>query len=113
MPPWVNEGVHEYQKRLAGDVRLEIIELPLPKRGSTDAAVLRKKVAALINKQLERWPQALRIAVEGKGKRKDTDSLSRSIDAARNIGQDMIVLIGGPDGLWPQISGDCPASWSL
>jgi len=113
MPPWVNEGVHEYQKRLAGDVRLEIIELPLPKRGSTDAAVLIKKEAALINKQLERWPQALRIALEVKGKRHDTVSLSRSIDAARNIGQDIIVLIGGPDGLCPQLSAACHERWSL
>lgn len=113
MPAWVNEGVREYQKRLAGDVRLEIVELPLPKRGNTGIDVLIKKEAALINKQLERWPQALRVALEVKGKRHDTISLSHSIDAARNIGQDIMVLIGGPDGLCPQLSAACHERWSL
>lgn len=113
MPAWVNEGVKEYQKRLAGDIRLDIIELPLPKRGSADINALIKKEAALITKQLERWPQALRVALEVKGKRHDTISLSRRIDTAREISQDVVVLIGGPDGLCPQLSAACDERWSL
>lgn len=40
MPAWVNQGVEEYRKRLTGDIRFEIIELPLPKRGSTNIDTL-------------------------------------------------------------------------
>ncbi|HLR16610.1 MAG TPA: 23S rRNA (pseudouridine(1915)-N(3))-methyltransferase RlmH [Alcanivoracaceae bacterium] len=113
MPAWVNDGVKAYQKRLAGDIRLDIVELPLPKRGSASIDVLIKKEAELITKQLQRWPQALRVALEVKGKRHDTHSLSRSVSAAREIGQDMVILVGGPDGLCPSLSASCHEQWSL
>lgn len=113
MPAWVNQGVEEYSKRLTGDVRFEVVELPLPKRGSTSVHTLIKKEAELINKQLQKWPQAKRVALEVKGKSHSTESLAERIIQARDIGQDIVILIGGPDGLCPQLSQQCHEQWSL
>src|SRR5699024_12822145 len=104
MPAWVNQGVDEYSKRLTGDIRFEVIELPLPKRGSASIHTLIQKEAALINKQLQKWPQAKRVALEVKGKRHSTKSLATRITQARDVGQDIVILIGGPDGLCSQLS---------
>ena len=38
MPAWVTEGFAEYQKRMPPDMRLELEEIPLPKRSKGDTA---------------------------------------------------------------------------
>ncbi len=113
MPAWVDQGVREYCKRLVGDIRFEIIELPLPKRNGANVRTLIKKEAELITKQLHKWPQAKLVALEVKGRRHNTESLAKRIVEARDIGQDIIILIGGPDGLCPQLSQQCHEQWSL
>src|SRR5690554_7352967 len=53
MPDWVVSGVDEYQRRLSSDIRLEIEEIPLPKRrGETQALVAAE--AEAIQKRLDR-----------------------------------------------------------
>lgn len=113
MPAWVNQGVDEYRKRLTGDIRFEIIELPLPKRGSTNIDTLIQREAELIKRQLQKWPQAKRVALEVKGRRHNTESLAKSITDARDISQDMLIIVGGPDGLCPTLSQQCHEQWSL
>lgn len=113
MPAWVEQGVAEYQKRLAGDIRLHIVEIPLPKRGKFPTEKLIQKEAELIEKQLVKWPQSRRVALEVKGKPHDTFSLSKNIASARDIGEDIAILVGGPDGLCPKLSRSCHEQWSL
>ncbi|HAD46432.1 MAG TPA: 23S rRNA (pseudouridine(1915)-N(3))-methyltransferase RlmH, partial [Alcanivorax sp.] len=36
MPSWVVQGFGEYQKRMPPDMRLELEEIPLPKRSKGD-----------------------------------------------------------------------------
>src|SRR5699024_12838673 len=85
----------------------------LPKRSRHNYTVLIKKQANITTKQVQRLPQALRAPLEVKGKLHDTHSLSRSVSAAREIGQDMVILVGGPDGLCPSLSASCHEQWSL
>ena len=44
MPPWVNQAVLEYTKRLSDALAISIVEIPLLRRGkSTDIARIREK----------------------------------------------------------------------
>ena len=33
MPSWIEEGYREYSRRLGGEVKLELVEIPLGRRG--------------------------------------------------------------------------------
>ncbi|EKF75786.1 hypothetical protein A11A3_02917 [Alcanivorax hongdengensis A-11-3] len=113
MPAWVNDGFSEYQKRMPPEMRLELEEIPLPKRGKADTASLIRSEAELIRKRLDKYPAARVVALEVKGRALDTPALSRKLGALKDIGQDLVLLTGGPDGLCPALSASADEQWSL
>ncbi|MBQ0755163.1 MAG: 23S rRNA (pseudouridine(1915)-N(3))-methyltransferase RlmH [Gammaproteobacteria bacterium] len=113
MPDWVTTGYEEYARRLAGDVRLELEEIPLPKRGKGDAHQCIADEAKALQKRLDKYPGILRVALEVGGRRIDTHGLSDKLATLRDQGQDMAILVGGPDGLDPALSKSCDERWSL
>ena len=113
MPDWVQTGTDEYSKRLAGDIRLEIEEIPLPKRGSTPVPTLIRQEAELLRKRMARHPGARSVALEVTGRRLTTEKLATELGHLRDLGQDLILLVGGPDGLCPELSANCDLRWSL
>lgn len=114
MPAWVEAGVTEYSRRLAGDIRLEIEEIGLPRRGShVDTATLVAREADALRKRLAKYPGAETIALEVTGRRLDTQRLARELGNRRDLSQDLCILVGGPDGLCPVLSAECHQRWSL
>jgi len=113
MPDWVTSGYEEYARRLAGDVRLELEEISMPKRGKGDVGGQVSDEASALRKRLEKYPGILRVALEVKGKRLDTHGLSSKLAGLRDEGRDMALLVGGPDGLDPTLSASCDEQWSL
>ena len=112
MPDWVNKGVEEYRRRLAGDVRLDIEEIPLPRRHGDTAALVAAEAEAL-RKRLQKYPGIHTVALEVLGRPLDTRQLADRLGSLRDTGQDMAMLIGGPDGLAPELSHQCHERWSL
>lgn len=112
MPSWVTAGYTEYSKRLPADFRLELVELPLGKRGkNTD----RKRA---IKQEAEQMLAAIAtnervIALEVEGKSWTTEQLAQQINNWRMEGQSLCILIGGPDGLDSSCSERAEYSWSL
>lgn len=113
MPSWVDQGVAEYQKRLVDDVRFEVDEIALPKRGSMPTSQRIKQETELLEKRLQKYPHAEKVALEVKGKRLTTHTLANAIGRLRDEGRDLCLLVGGPDGLDPALSARCQAQWSL
>lgn len=113
MPSWVVEGFTEYQKRLPPEIRLELEEIPLPKRAKGDVTALIRAEGEALEKRLGKYPGAHCVALEVNGKRLDTPALSKRLGALRDLGQDLVLLIGGPDGLCPQVSAAAHERWSL
>ena len=112
MPDWVDSGVEEYRRRLAGDIRFEIEEIPLPKRRGDTAALIGEEAEAL-RKRLQKYPGIHTVALEVLGRPIDTPQLAKKLQTLRDQSQDMALLIGGPDGLDPQLSRQCHEQWSL
>ncbi|MBM7332561.1 MAG: 23S rRNA (pseudouridine(1915)-N(3))-methyltransferase RlmH [Alcanivorax sp.] len=113
MPAWVNDGFREYQKRMPPDMRLELEEIPLPKRSRGDTAALVRAEGEALEKRLEKHPTAHRVALEVTGRALDTPALSEKLATLRDLGQDLAILVGGPDGLCPRVSAAAHERWSL
>lgn len=112
MPAWVEEGITEYSKRLPADFALVLTEVPLAKRGkSTDIGqVIRKESDALLAKVR---PGDYVIAMEVEGKPLSTEAMASRIDSIRLEGRNIVLLVGGPDGLGSACAQRADEKWSL
>lgn len=113
MPDWVETATTEYCKRLSGDVRLEVQSVPLPKRNRAPVNTLVDQEARALIKRMEKFPGSLKVALEVKGRAIGSEKLAQRLGSLRDLGQDLILLVGGPDGLCPELSRQCDEQWSL
>ncbi|MDR5899664.1 23S rRNA (pseudouridine(1915)-N(3))-methyltransferase RlmH [Halomonas vilamensis] len=112
MPAWVEEGVDTYRKRLPRDFSFEIEEIPLGQRGkNADVAKARAQEAERIRQKLK--GDEYLVALEVKGKAWSTQALAQEADQWRMLGKDIVLLVGGPDGLDPSLSAKADKAWSL
>ncbi|MCC5881637.1 MAG: 23S rRNA (pseudouridine(1915)-N(3))-methyltransferase RlmH [Halomonas sp.] len=112
MPGWVNEGVEEYRKRLPRDFSLEIEEIAPGQRGkNADTA----KAVALEAKRIRERLRGdeLIVALEVGGRPWSTQRLAEEAEGWRLEGRDVVLLVGGPDGLAPELSATADRCWSL
>jgi len=113
MPAWVQDGYTEYAKRMPrGDMDVSLVELPLAPRGkNTDIARAVHKegeaVLAAVGKQ-DRL-----VALDVKGKSWSTEQLSQQLSHWRMEGDNLSLVIGGPDGLAPAVLAAAQQRWSL
>ena len=111
LPGWVNEGHAEYAKRLSG-YRYELIEIPTPRRaGGADIA---RAVATEGRRMLEViGTRDYVVALEVTGRAMTTPELARWLAARRADARDLAFVIGGPDGLSPELLERADFRWSL
>lgn len=113
MPAWVDAGFGEYRKRLPADMRLELEAIPLPKRARGNVAALVRTEGEAMRKRLDKHPGAHCVALDVAGKPIATETLSRRLGELRDLGQDLVLLVGGPDGLCPTVRAAAHERWSL
>ena len=112
MPDWVNKGYNEYAKRLNADCRLKLIEIAPEKRGKNADLLKIKNQEG--EKLLSAIPKAcLVVALEVHGKSWSTETLSQQLDSWLHGGQDVALLIGGPEGLSDACVARADVKWSL
>lgn len=112
MPDWVETGYAEYAKRMPRDVTVEMVELPLAQRGkNTDIAKAMEKEGETIVASIGKGEQV--IALEVKGKPWSTEQLAEQLAGWKMSGSNYCLLIGGPDGLAPEVSAMASIKWSL
>ncbi len=112
MPDWVESGCNEYLKRLPPELRIEVVELPLGKRGKgadIQRAILREGEAML--KAIGERDQV--IALEVQGKSWSTGDLAVNLQHWQGSGDNVSLLVGGPDGLAPTCLARADSRWSL
>lgn len=112
MPTWVVTGYQEYAKRLPRDCSLELVELPLGHRGKgadLSRAILKEGDAMLAaipaNDQV--------VAMEVGGKMLSTEALSQQLEKWQMTGDNLSILVGGPDGLDSRCVSKSDMKWSL
>lgn len=112
MPAWVNDGVAEYSKRLPKDLALEMLELPLAPRGkNADIKRIVQKETDSILANIH--SQDFVIALEVKGQSWSTEKLAKNLQSWQMNGNNVVILIGGPDGLGDGCRARANQLWSL
>lgn len=112
MPSWVNAGVNEYLKRMSRECRLQITEIPPVKRNkSTPTAKAMQQEAQAIHKRLDSQQHV--IALEVLGKTLTSEQLAEQMRLWQQQGKHISFLLGGADGLSPDLSTQADERWSL
>lgn len=112
MPGWTVTGYKEYQKRLTGSIQLELVEIPLTRR-SKNADVKRyieKEGAAMLAAIPPRYRV---ICLDVTGKVLSTEKLASSLEDCEHQGDNVALLVGGPEGLDPACLARADERWSL
>lgn len=100
MPDWVNEGYAEFAKRMPRELPLELLEVKAEPRAEG------KPVSAMMVAEAARLRAALparcrRIVLDERGTELTTRKLADRIQHWIAEGDDVVFLVGGPDGLDP------------
>jgi len=112
MPNWVTEAVDVYRKRMPKQAQLEVVEIPAKHRGKNAdiARILRDEGNAI---QAAIPAQSLTISLDRKGRHIDTLELSRFQRKWIDSNQDVALIIGGPEGIDPDLIQKSDHVWSL
>ena len=106
MPAWVQTAWDEYAKRLPADCALELREIkPEPRTSGKTPAQMMAAEAKRIDAAIGSQP--LRIALDERGRDLTTRALSEHLQTWRNSGGDVAIIVGGPDGLDPDLKKSC------
>ncbi len=112
MPSWVKQGYEEYAKRMPRECELILKEIPAGKRGKNS------DVARITRDEGERMLAALPknahiVTLDVPGKQWSTPRLAESMQNWLVSGQDIALLVGGPEGLADSVKKLAKESWSL
>jgi 23S rRNA (pseudouridine1915-N3)-methyltransferase len=99
LPAWIDAGVDEYARRFGRGLKFEVVEIPLAREAARMRAAIRESDFV--------------VALEVKGRAMTTPELARWLAARMAAGRDLALLVGGPDGLDPQLSARADFRWSL
>jgi 23S rRNA (pseudouridine1915-N3)-methyltransferase len=102
MPAWVTTAYDDYTRRLRSSMRIDLEELPVG-RGKVEEE----------KRFLEKLKDDYVVALDEHGKLQTTAELAKWLNVRQQEGRDLAFLIGGPDGLGPQVLLRAEWRWSL
>ena len=111
MPAWVEQGVAEYARRMPREVSVEWLDIPPAKRGAATPAQYREQEAEAIEARLKDKDYV--VALDIAGKAVSTELIAERFDQWQMQGEQVSIVVGGPDGLHSQILKDAKERWSL
>ena len=113
MPKWVNEGYQEYAKRLSGSsIQLELIECPIAKRGKSGSVdIWLTQEAKTIEAKLQ--PQDHLVVLDVQSPLISTEKLAERLENWQLNSPNVVMLIGGPDGIADSIKARANEKISL
>lgn len=112
MPSWVNEGFNDYVKRFPSEMKLVLKEIPPVKRNGVNSDSKAKEAEAKLI--LEALPKkAYIIALDERGKQFTSMELSEKVGIWQSLGTDVVLIVGGPNGLTDEVRDKADELWSL
>lgn len=112
MPDWVGLASDDFSKRLPAEIKINSILLPLIKRGKNSdiPRIVRdesRKLLAAVPKD------STLVVLDVLGKPVTTMKLSSMLESWLQQGQDVSIVIGGPDGLSEELLSKASLKLSL
>ena len=102
MPEWVAQAYEDYTRRLRSSMRIDLEELPVGKSKLDEE-----------KRFLERTADDYVVALDEHGKSLTTVELAKWLAQRQQDGRNLSFVIGGPDGLGPEILKKASLRWSL
>lgn len=112
MAAWVDAGFEEYAKRMPREAPLRLIEVkPEPRR---EGAPVQRLVEAEARRIRMAVPAgAYKVVLDERGRATTTRELAGRFTEWQQDGRDIAFVIGGPDGLSPDLRREADWLWSL
>ena len=112
MPDWVEQAVNDFSKRMPRDYQLTLHTIPVARRGKN------ADIARLCQREGEQMLAACNkgdiiVALDVKGQMVSTPELAHRLNRWHDQGDNLSLLIGGPDGLAPDCLAAARWHWSL
>ncbi len=112
MPKWVEQGFAEYAKRMPAECSLKLVEITPGHRGK--GADIARAVRDEGERMLKAIPRDCHIiALEVKGREWSTEQLAGKLSDWMGSGRDLVLLVGGPEGLADSCRQRADMLWSL
>lgn len=112
MSKWVEAGFAEYAKRMPAECRLNLVEIVPEHRGK--GADISRAIRDEGERMLKAIPKGCQvIALEVKGQAWSTEQLADRLSGWMESGNDLALLVGGPEGLDDSCRGRADLFWSL
>ena len=112
MPAWVVQACDDYLKRLPRELQLNTIEVPLIKRGKNPD--IQRIVRDESRRIMESVPAGCSlVALDVKGRKVSTEKLATTLNNWMQQGNDIAIVIGGPDGLSDELLQQAEQTLSL
>ncbi|WP_435950304.1 23S rRNA (pseudouridine(1915)-N(3))-methyltransferase RlmH [Psychrobacter sp. DM8] len=117
MPDWVQTGFNEYHKRIQPMLSTEVVEIAAAKRAKnpSDAnlAQYREMEGQAILAAHNTSGREQLWVLDVKGKMLSTEGLADKLADAMQQGDDIALVIGGADGVSPEVLAKADVKWSL
>ncbi|MDT3670446.1 MAG: 23S rRNA (pseudouridine(1915)-N(3))-methyltransferase RlmH [Aromatoleum sp.] len=102
MPAWVEAGFDEFARRMPRELPLHLVEVKAEPRTTG------KTVEAMMSAEATRIEAALptrcrRVILDERGTDITTKALAQRLEAWQGEGEDVALIVGGPDGLAPAL----------
>src|SRR5262245_56394876 len=102
MPEWVTTAYEDYTRRMRKDMRVDLEEIPVGRVKADEEKRL-----------IERVGDDYLVALDERGKSLTTLELAKWLGQRQQDGRNLSFVIGGPDGLGPEILKKASLRWSL
>ena len=102
MPEWVTQAYEDYTRRMRSSMRIDLEELPVGKNKTEEE-----------KRFIERVGDDYVAALDEHGKSLTTVELAKWLSQRLQDGRNLSFVIGGPDGLGPEILKKAAFRWSL
>ena len=117
MPKWVQTGFDEYHKRIQPMLSTEIVEIAAAKRAKnpSDANLAQyreQEGQAILAAHATAGREQLWV-LDVKGKMLSTEGLAEKLADGMQQGDDIALVIGGADGVSPEVLAKADVKWSL
>lgn len=97
-PAWVTDACAEYEKRLPRAWQFQLLEIKPEAR--TSGATTQRVQAAEAQRIRNAVPKgALLVALDERGESWSTEQFAEKIEGWQQLGRDLVLVIGGADGL--------------
>jgi 23S rRNA (pseudouridine1915-N3)-methyltransferase len=100
-PAWAETAFADFTKRFPPEMRLELKAVKAEARGSKTPEQLMAAEAVRLEAAVPKG--ARRVVLDERGERVSTVQLAQKLQAWQRDGRDVVIFVGGPDGLHPDL----------